>query len=97
MEGELRTLPHLAPVREKIELGRQGVAAVDMETVHLAKAAAERGIPFLGVRVIIDRLNEPAVGLPTALHYPMAARRLRWAVLEAMNSWPAVQAIEAMP
>jgi nucleoside phosphorylase len=88
-EGELQTLSHIASVHEKAELGRLGVAAVDMETEHLAKAAAERGIPFLGVRVIIDRVQDPALSLRTAMHYPAAAARLRTAVIHALQVWPA--------
>jgi nucleoside phosphorylase len=81
----LRTLDHIASVREKASLAREGVAAVDMETAWLAEAASTAGIPFLSVRVIIDGPDDPPLGIRTAAHYPLAARRLRAAVAEALS------------
>jgi purine-nucleoside phosphorylase len=85
-EGEIRTLDHIASPKEKAELGRLGVAAVDMETARLAEAAA--GARFLSVRVVIDRIDEPAIGLATATHYLAACRALRQAVRRALEVWP---------
>jgi nucleoside phosphorylase len=80
LTGEIRTLDHIASPSEKSALGRQGVAAVDMETAWLAAAAS---VPFLSVRVIIDGLEDPAVSLATAGHYLVASCALRAAVAEA--------------
>jgi len=87
MDGELRTLDHIASQAEKVDLGRQGVAAVDMESLRIAAAAAERGLPFLGVRVIIDRAQHSALSVSAALAYPTAALRLRRSLAEALHSW----------
>ena len=54
----------------------------------LASAAAAAGLPFLGIRVIIDRLDDRAISVATARNYPVAVRRLRAAVGEALASWP---------
>src|SRR5438034_6275915 len=70
MKGEIRTVPTIASPSEKAALGREGIAAVDMETSWLAAAAAEARLPFLGVRVIIDRVDDHPFSLATALHYP---------------------------
>ena len=80
VSGELRTLGHIAGPAEKAALGREGVAAVDMETAWL-QAACE--VPFLAVRVIIDRVQDRPLGLATARHYLLACTRLRRAVAAA--------------
>jgi hypothetical protein len=77
VEGELRTLDHVASPVEKAALGAAGVAAVDMETAWLAEAAAG---PFLSVRVVIDRLDDRAFSAAAAWHYPAACSSLRRAV-----------------
>lgn len=87
MDGEIRTLDHIASPAQKAALGREGVAAVDMETGWLAAAAAEAGLPLLAVRVIIDRVQDHALGLATARHYPPAAIALRRAVTLARRLW----------
>ncbi|HVA24145.1 MAG TPA: hypothetical protein VMW62_07090 [Chloroflexota bacterium] len=80
VSGEVRTLDHIANPAEKSALGGEGVAAVDMETAWLAAAS---NVPFVSVRVIIDRLEDPAVSVATAWHYMAACRSLRKAVGEA--------------
>lgn len=95
VEGQLRTLSHIASSHEKAGLTQDGVAAVDMETGHVAAAAAKQGIPFLGVRVIIDRLQDPPLSPRMVLHYPVAWRSLRSAVREIMKVWPSIGACVA--
>jgi nucleoside phosphorylase len=83
--AEIRTLDHIASPAEKAALGREGVAAADMETAWLAAAAAEAGLPFLGIRVVIDRVGDRALSAATAAHYLTAARALRRAVGDALR------------
>jgi hypothetical protein len=78
--GEIRTIDHIASPAEKAAFGRDGAAAVDMETAWLAAAA---GVPFLSVRVIVDRLEDRPLSLATAWNYPLASRALRTAVAQA--------------
>ncbi len=86
--GALRTVNTIATPEEKRQLGLDGIDGVDMETWWLSQAARRQGLPFLGVRVIIDRLDDSAISFSTALHYPIAARRLRQAVRTALALWP---------
>jgi nucleoside phosphorylase len=45
---------------EKLALGQQsGAIAVDMESYWVARAASERGLPFLALRVISDAQDDP--------------------------------------
>ena len=85
VNGELRTLDHIAGPTEKADLGRQGVEAVDMEAAWAAEAAAAAGVPFVNVRVIIDGMNDRALSPATAGHYPVAALALRRAVKAALD------------
>lgn len=66
---------------EKRALATDGVTAVDMESGPLARWAANRGIPFVALRVVLDPVG---TDLPfsadrpfwtTALHHPVAAAR----------------------
>lgn len=84
ISGELRTIDHVASPSEKAALGAHGAVAVDMETRWLAEAA---GVPFVSLRVIIDRLEDTALGAATALHYLTACRSLRRAVAIALDYW----------
>lgn len=86
--GIVRTIERIASPCQKAALGREGVAAVDMETAWLAAAAAAGGLPFLGVRVIVDRVGDRAVSLASAGHYLRASLRLRQAVQQALRIWP---------
>lgn len=88
VDGEIRTVTSVASPETKAALGREGVAAVDMETAWLRDRAELAGLPFLGVRVIVDTVEHPALGLTTARHYPRAARGLRSAVEKALTCWP---------
>jgi hypothetical protein len=94
IDGELRTVDHVASPAEKAALGRQGVAALDMETAWLAAAAS---MPFVSVRVIIDRLQDRAVSFGTARHYVTASRSLRAAVAEAYGVLSGVGAPSPQP
>ncbi|MDE3075771.1 MAG: hypothetical protein KGJ86_10115 [Chloroflexota bacterium] len=86
--GRLETVGQVIGPDEKKRLGRQGVLAVDMETKWLERAAREQQVPLLAVRVIIDRLGHAAVSLSSAMAFPLAAIRLRRAVLATMELWP---------
>ncbi len=88
VDGEVRTLERIATPADKAALGREGAAAVDMETKYLMQAAHEAGLPFLSLRLIIDRLDERAISLATARHYPRACFALRKAVTVALQAWP---------
>jgi nucleoside phosphorylase len=57
-------------------VARHGAVAVDMETAAVAQEAANRGIPFLGVRVLSDVVDRPG---GEDLYYclkPFSGRRL---------------------
>lgn len=86
--GEIRTVDRVLGPAAKAALGRQGAAAVDMETAWLARAAAADGLPFLALRVIVDRLEDRPVSVMVAAHYVAASRRLRQAVRQALRLWP---------
>jgi len=62
---------------------RTGALAIDMESHHVAKAAAERGLPFITVRAISDQAHEslPAV---FASFVDMEGRTKMSAVLAAL-------------
>jgi len=52
-----------SPQEKAGALGRSGALAIDMESHHVARAAAERGLPFVAVRAVSDRAHEvlPAI------------------------------------
>ena len=54
----------LSSPREKADgFARRGTLAIDMESHHVARAAGERGLPFIAVRAISDQADEvlPAI------------------------------------
>lgn len=58
-EGELACATSVAATAdEKRALARPGLLAVDLESYPAARAAAEAGIPWLGLRVVVDPLDE---------------------------------------
>jgi nucleoside phosphorylase len=58
VEGELGCVTTLACTpNEKRALARHGSVAVDMESHPAARAATELGIPWLGIRAIVDSLE----------------------------------------
>jgi len=54
----------LSSLQEKAgAFARSGALAIDMESHHVARAAAERGLPFIAVRAVSDQAHEalPAI------------------------------------
>jgi nucleoside phosphorylase len=52
-----------SPAEKKAAFARTGALAVDMESHHVARAAAAHGLPFIAIRAISDQASEvlPAV------------------------------------
>ena len=79
--GVGESVDHVLRPDEKRALAAEGVGAVDMESGPLARWAADRGIPFLSVRVVLDPV-EADLPFPadrpfwlSALRRPIAAIR----------------------
>ena len=88
--GKLLTSPRaIASVADKAALFAQtGAVAVDMESLAVAQAAQARELPFIAVRVIIDRACDalPAAVAAAADH----AGHLRlWRLIGALTRSPA--------
>jgi len=64
--GKLLTSVHAidSVAAKEIAYGTTGAAAVDMESVAVAQAAAAHGLPFIAVRVIVDTAGD---ALPRAV------------------------------
>ncbi|MBI1976595.1 MAG: hypothetical protein HYS56_03705 [Candidatus Omnitrophica bacterium] len=62
--GRIGTVPRVIWLtRTKKILGNAGgVCAVDMESCAVARAAQERYLPFLAIRIILDSIDEPLIG-----------------------------------
>ncbi len=58
--GRLVTAPRaISSIADKAELFRtSGAAAVDMESAAVAEVAQQHGLPFIAVRVIVDRADD---------------------------------------
>ncbi len=69
--GAVATVARPADPVEKARLGVDALA-VDMESAHLAREFADRGMPFLIVRIVLDELWEDASGF----HIRWAGRAL---------------------
>jgi len=63
--GTVATVARVADPAGKARLGLDALA-VDMESAHLARELADRGIPFLVVRVVLDELWEDVLASPRA-------------------------------
>ena len=52
-----------SPTEKADAFARSGALAIDMESHHVARAAAERGLPFIAVRAVSDQAGEtlPAI------------------------------------
>ena len=64
-----------------------GAVAVDMESAAVAAVAADHGLPFLALRVILDTAQD---SLPASLMRafdPAAAHRSLWPLLRAPSQW----------
>jgi adenosylhomocysteine nucleosidase len=93
-----------ASKEEKRALARPGVLAVDMESYPAARAAAEAGVPWLALRVIVDPLGsslppftrDPHRGyLGPALRYALSSPRAVVDLVQlARRAWRAGTSLE---
>jgi nucleoside phosphorylase len=87
--------PLLSAAEKRGAHDRLGAIAVEMEGAALANAAAERGVSFLAVRVILDRVDMAVPDFGDARDvYGLAAAMVRdpLAVGRAARLWPAQRA-----
>jgi nucleoside phosphorylase len=68
--GPCESVDHVLRPDEKRALAADGMASIDMESGPLARWAADRGIPFITLRVVLD---------PTETDLPFSADRPFWA------------------
>ncbi len=76
-----------SPERKRAAATRTGAIAVEMESAALVDGARERGIPFLGLRVILDDVDLSLESLPTDLDSSWAARAR---LVTRPAAWPIV-------
>lgn len=87
--GCCASVDHVLHSGEKRALAADGVSAVDMEAGPLARWAADRGIPFLELRVVLDPAGTDvpfSADRPlwmSALRHPIAAARTTSAAFRA--------------
>jgi adenosylhomocysteine nucleosidase len=83
--------PLFSPADKASALRQTGAVAVDMEGAAIAEVAAQRGLPFLAVRSVLDAAGDT---LPMALLAAIDPRgatsvvRLIAAVIRAPREWP---------
>jgi hopanoid-associated phosphorylase len=89
-EGKLLTSARaVGSLEEKAMLFRQtGAAAVDMESLSVARVARERGVPFVTVRVIVDSAEDSLPAAVTAAADSSGHLRL-WRLMGALVRTPA--------
>jgi adenosylhomocysteine nucleosidase len=68
--GRCESVDHVLRPDEKRALAADGVVAVDMESGPLARWAADRGIPFIVLRIVLD---------PAGMALPFSTARPFWA------------------
>lgn len=84
--GRLVTVPRAAwSPSAKAALGaRFEAVAVDMETAWVARAAGEKGIPWVAIRAVLDPMEQFLFGLGTLLRGVPVARECLSAYLKAV-------------
>lgn len=81
VEGELLCATQVAATpEEKRALARPGRCAVDLESWPVARAARDAGIPWLGVRVILDPIDLALPAFTRTAHRGYLAPALRHAL-----------------
>lgn len=69
----------LAAPAEKSERGKRfGALAVEMETAGIAEAAARAGVPWVGLRAILDPMEEPLAVSSQGQGLAMLFRPAQW-------------------
>ena len=103
--GACESVPAVVDVERKRALAPKGGVSVDMESGPLARWAADRGVPFLSVRVVLDRLDSDLPFSPdrsataTFVRHPIRGIQVAWAAAgaarrlgDALNGlWPALK------
>jgi adenosylhomocysteine nucleosidase len=80
-EGEILCTTRVAATRdEKRALARPGRLAVDLESWPAARAAEQAGIPWLAIRVVLDRLDADLPPFTRTAHGNYVAPALRYAL-----------------
>lgn len=80
-EGDLACATSVAAsAEEKRALSRPGTLAVDMESHPAARAATDAGIPWLGLRVIVDPLDVSMPQFTRGPHQSYVVPALRYAL-----------------
>ncbi len=80
------SVDHVLRPDEKRALAAEGVAAVDMESGPLARWAADRGVPFLSLRVVLDPAE---ADLPFPADRPFWVSALRRPTVTIRTVWDA--------
>jgi nucleoside phosphorylase len=80
-QGELVCTTSVAATQdEKRALARPGALAVDMESHPAARAAIEAGVPWLGLRVIVDPLGSSLPSFTREAHGHYLGSALKYAL-----------------
>ena len=87
--GPCASVDHVLRPAEKRTLAADGVTAVDMESGPLARWAADRGTPFIALRVVLDPAD---VDLPFSADHPFWISAVRRPVAAARAARHAVAA-----